>query len=209
MDAYREHHLEPAANEYILECLEYGHSLSRHLRRRRQDLKEGRVITRLPLGANTGELDKFEWGGKYPLAAEAKRLPSTRDDLVSLVGDFLRRKEGGVCVFENYLARRTDPVLSRARSRVLFYGDEVYHVLAEEDAKPELIKATIAEAETLPIFIGALSILPQDSRIYSAQRELAGEELRSLADRAEKFIVGAYDGEGYLIWESRRFQTLS
>ena len=82
-------------------------------------------------------------------------------------------------------------------------------MLAEEDAKPEQIKATIAEAETLPIFIGAISILPQDSRIYSAQREQAGEELRSLADRAENFIVGAYDGEGYLIWESRRFQTLS
>jgi hypothetical protein len=209
MGAFREHRLGSPANEHILECLKYGHTLSRHLLRRRQGLKEGRVITRLPLGANTGELDKFEWGGKYPPAADAKGLPSARDDLVSRIGDFLKRKEGGVCIFENYLARRTDPALSRARSRVRLYGDEVYHVLTEEDAKPEPIKAAVAEAEGLPIFIGALSTLPQGSRIYSAQRELAGEELRALADRAEKIIVGAYDGEGYLIWGSRRVQTLS
>jgi hypothetical protein len=201
MRGFREYVLGPKANGYIGDCLEYGHSLTRHLRRGR-DLVNGRVVTRLAPEANTDELDKFEWGGKYP-ESSIGRHPNSVDDLASYILDFLQSGEGRICVFENHLGRRTDPWLLQAESRVHFFGEEVYHVVSAEVVDLDSIKAAINEAEDVTLLIGVLSVWPEGSRLSPERREITDEELRALAEGAEKIIVRAYDGEGYLIWTKR------
>jgi hypothetical protein len=208
MDAFQEHPLGPEANEYVRDVLEYGHSLARHLLRSR-DLTVGRVVTRIAPDANTDELEKFEWGGKYYPEPISGRRRTPVDDLASYILSCLDATEERVCVFENHLGRRTDPWLEQAQSRVLFLGEEVYHVISSEDADLDSTKAAINEAEDVTLLVGVLSVWPQDSRLSSERREITDEELRAIAQRAEKIIVRAYDGEGYLIWESRRFPTAS
>jgi hypothetical protein len=201
MRGFKEYVLGPEANEYIRDRLEYGHSLARHLRRGR-DLVNGRVVTRLAPEAKTDELDKFEWGGKYPESSIGRHHNSV-DDLASCILDFLQSGEGHLCVFENHLGRRTDPWLLQSESRVLFLGKEIYHVVSAEVVDIDSIKAAINEAEDVTLLIGVLSVWPQGSRLSPERYEITDEELRALAEGAEKIIVRAYDGEGYLIWTKR------
>jgi hypothetical protein len=208
MDAFQEHTLGPEANEYVRDVLESGRSLALHLRRS-HDLTEGKVVTRLAPDANTDELGKFEWGGKYYPEPVSGRRRTPEDDLASYILGYLEADEERVCVFENYLARSTDPWLERAESRVLFLGEEVYHVISAEVVNPSLAKVTINEADYYPVFIGILSRWPEGSHLSPERRDTANEELRALAEKAEKIIVSAYDGEGYLIWGSRRPQASS
>ncbi|MDP9477523.1 MAG: hypothetical protein M3R38_17870 [Actinomycetota bacterium] len=197
---FEDHPLRRAANEYVRECLEYGHSLSRGLRRL-HDVKSGRVVARLPLGANTVGLEKFEWGGKKRAASPyPERSPSAEEALASSIASFLAQGEGRVCVFENYLARRTDPWIARAKSRTLFFGDEVYHVVAGEHTGRDEVETAIREAKSPSIFVGTLSRLPLGYRLDAAGSELSEDLMRVLAEGAEEIVVGAYDGEGYLIW---------
>jgi hypothetical protein len=122
------------------------------------------------------------------------------EDLASYILNYLEAGEERVCVFENHLGRLTDPWLLQAESRVLFLGEEVYHVVSAEVVDLDSIKAAINEAEDVTLLIGVLSVWPQGSRLSPERREISDEDLRVLAEGAEKIIVSAYDGEGYLIW---------
>ena len=73
-------------------------------------------------------------------------------------------------------------------------------MVSAEDAELHLVKVSIREAQYFPVFVGVLSVWPVDSRLAPERHGITDEELHALADRAEKIIVGAYDGEGYLIW---------
>ena len=196
---FEEHVLADEANEYVRDCLEYGHSLSRYLRHR-PDLAHGKVIVRLPLGADVEDLDRFEWGGKYPKASDGQFKPQAEQDLAFLIRRFLQEGKGRACVSENYLARRTDPWLAHAKSRILFFGEEVYHVIDRQDVESDSIDAAIREAESPTIFVGVLSTLRQGFRLPPVKTDMDTDQLRVLAEEAEKLIVRAYDGEGYLIW---------
>ena len=51
-----------------------------------------------------------------------------------------------------------------------------------------------------PGLIGVMTSLPEGHYLALEKKKITSEELKLLAERAEKIIVGAYDGEGYLIW---------
>jgi hypothetical protein len=65
----------------------------------------------------------------------------------------------------------------------------------------DIILNTISESSSIPIFIGFMtSIDPNIQKYIGCKQYIKEEILTIMADRAEKIFVGAYDGEGYLIW---------
>lgn len=195
MDTGQQHVLGTEANAYVCEVLEYGHSLSRHLRRA-HDLRQGRVVAWLPAGANTADLEKFEWGGKCG-TDEGSGL------LADYVKDFLEAGENRACVFENYLYRRRDFFAAEAKSRVLYYGDEVYHVVDGRGTGLDEIRAAIDEAKGPTISVGVLAVLPRGYRLLPTEGKdaLTEDDLAALSVGARSIAVGAYDAEAYLVWE--------
>jgi hypothetical protein len=210
MTRYREFSLDAAALAYIRQCLELGHTLSRRLGDR--DLAAGRVTTRLPAEADTSELMMFEWGRKLKPMPEIDRLvesgngttvrmsavPNTNEDLSLLVQRFLRENRDNVLIIENWLARRSDPELSRRKSRVVTFEDEVYTVVCADDL--QLVPRAIMESATPGVFIAALATIPLDLCGSRDNNLFSADALAACAAAAEVMIVGAYDGEAYLFW---------
>lgn len=74
-------------------------------------------------------------------------------------------------------------------------------MLDEKDAKDqEKIAKTMREANSDWRFVCLMSSLPGKERLARRGRSLTADDVRALAERAEKIVVGAYDGEGYLVW---------
>jgi len=195
MSTYRAFSLPAEANRYIRNCLEAGNSLAKHLLTQ-LDLENGRVVSFLPPGVNPSVAQQFRYGG----VASAKESISC---LVALIRTFLSTGEGRLCICENALARPNDPILSSSDTRILIFKNEVYHFLSEGDVESRKIRQTIGEAESAYLFIGVMTSVPKESSFSHEARRItipSDELLRVLAERAEKIVVGAYDGEGYLIW---------
>ena len=105
-----------------------------------------------------------------------------------------------VCLLEDALGNRADPGVRRRVSDHCFYGKEVYHYLSSANSsKPQVLRA-LQEAETLPVFVGAICSLPSGMERPSPNCDLTEMMLKTFAYHAYKLIVGAYDGEGYVVW---------
>jgi len=203
----------PPAEQYIRDRLADGNALSKALLKL-LPIERGQIITCLPPGVVPQSLQDFSTGGKLPTphtsewkAAESRGesllmipVPSTSAWITSKIREYLREESDHLCVLEDALARPTDPALRKRATRHTVHGDEVYHILLSQDAQYERVEATLrAATSTLPL-IGILST-SEETRSGDSLGTLSTVLLEALASRAQKILVGAYDGEGYLVWE--------
>ncbi len=212
---FREIHLGSEALEYIRASLAQGKTLASYLLQR-PDLENGHVLTFLPPQVSEEQVKEFTFGGKLPTppaethtfftAKDGSRykaipIPNTDFWLVAAVEDFLKAGEGAICCFEDALAKPGDPWLSALDTPVWVFQDEVYHFLVYTDPKGRKIESVIRRAKSIfPPLIGAFTFVTKKIEAVVDARGLGSTELKTLAENAEKIVVGAYDGEGYLIW---------
>jgi len=121
--------------------------------------------------------------------------------LLPIIEAFLRTAPGHIFIVENALARPSDPVLSSYGSHLLMFDEEVYHLLLPQDRDEKIISQTLREAGyPYPPLVGALASGAEEIGLSGESQQITFVQLRASAERAAKIIVGAYDGEGYLIW---------
>jgi hypothetical protein len=210
----KEFELGLEAIKYIEKCLGSGNKLSQALLKV-CDFKKGRVITVLPGFVNYEYINDFEVGIlPKTLEAEARNAtaeygshwtsvmvpePSIISWLSTEVCRFLKAAATRLCIFENTLAKAGDSWISKEKPQIFTFNEEVYHFLLNQDAENEKIRDTIRSAEC-PLFIGVMTSLPSERSFPQSGQEVSLEDLEVLAEGTEKIVVGAYDGDGYLIW---------
>lgn len=212
---FKEYELGLEAIKFIKECLGGGNTLAQTFLRI-FDFEKGRVITALPLGIDPEEAKDFE-DGIFPEPPKSEwrsfvksdgskwvMVPKPNTDfwLVSIIRMFLVKEDKRLCILENALARPNDPWISLKKHQIFTFKGEVYHFLLGMDVEGKRIEQTIRNASSY-LFIGLLTSVPQETPFPRKGHEVSFEELKVFAKRTEKIIVGAYDGEGYLIWEKR------
>ena len=169
------------------------------------------MTTVLPRDTDLASALDFHSGGKLPpppisewVSVEggiAIPIPNTKSFLVDAISGFFTSGTGNLAVFENSLASANDPIISETSSRVLTFRGEVYHLLTPEEANPEKIVEAVDDAYSGPVFIGILSSVPASSLVrLETTQELSGYLLDSIAGNVSKLVIGAYDGEGFLLW---------
>jgi hypothetical protein len=203
------------AVEYVRECLLKGHTLSQCMLER-GDLFQGTVFACVPSSVNSRTAGNFRDG---PLLPEPKPethihqrskdgstltlvpVPNTDKILAEVVKTFLEMTKAGSCVFEEAVARPSDPCMSSSTTEWIEYDDEVYYFLLHSDASlPKIQQAIRQAASVYPGLIGVMTRM-LDSEFSLKRKRITASGLRELARNAAKIIIGAYDGEGYLIWE--------
>jgi hypothetical protein len=214
IDTIQEIVLGQEALDYVRDSLRVGKELAAYLLKA-LTLESGRVRTFLPVGLPTTEINRFSAGGKLPMAPVEKRtlvvagksaevaaapLPNLDVVLASTIKKYLNSEADALCLFENALASPGDGWLSRAKVHSVVTKSSVYHILRSEDTDSELIQQTVAKSKSIrPPLLGILAHYPlASSRFKSGTIEPA--DLQKIAERTEELLVGAYDGEGFLIW---------
>ncbi len=200
------------AISYIKDRLSNGQTLAKFLLAN-SDLDSGKVVTFLPPSANHSRVRDFKRGGLLPTRPESewihaigpigqqfvmKPVPKADEGLVRVIQNFLKSSKAHLCIFENSLARPSDPYLKELLSSMLILGEEVYHLLKSEDADEKTIRNTVSEARSY-LEIGAMTSTTLPDQLFT-KKEITANELKTLALNTQNIVVGAYDGEGYLIW---------
>ncbi len=203
--------------DYIRSVLTEGSRLA-HTLLRRDDLAFGKVHTCLPPGISRQDLWEFDAGFKVPPPPDvpiirrdgfvAVPIGTTIDThLVPWIREFLSSAPYGIALFEDPLDRPNDPWLRDRRVRRLLKvpeGDS-YHYLIWEDLDPVVVRKTIREGYSIyPPLIGVLlEVSPEEAEGWrTLRRQCEPAEVEAIAFRAHTIILGAYDGEGFIVWEA-------
>lgn len=214
MENYREIILGIESINYVRQHLATGLTLSTHVLQT-IDLNTGQVATGMPEDMVWGKLYDFDHGGI--LASESKSIPIKRMETedgkhfvmkriprafsftLDTVERFLRDDVKNILILENANARPTDPVLKRSKSTILTFHNEVYHLIIGKPSKED-IRRSIVESESLWTLVGFMTSLPTEAD-FPSTKELSLDMIGLLAENTQKILIGAYDGEGFLIWQ--------
>ena len=196
------------ALKYIREGLVEGCTLSRHLCQRLEQ-ETVRVGTWLPLDVPEDSLYQFTQGGKLPRRPE-EVIPLPRGGLLvpipntlSVVARYLYRQlivaqqrgDQAFLVAPDELASPLDPWLSRYHpamgTGLLVWQEEVYFY-ARVSASISAVESIVRRARSL---VGMFSLI-----VFARDGSLDKDWSPALvASKTRFFIVGAYDGESFLL----------
>lgn len=201
---------------FIRARLAEGHTLSKYLLS--LPLEDGRVAAYVPVTADDVRSARFGSGGLVerdtslettfagsdgrvfriiPVTAQPQRL-ETELELANFIMAYLQRPGSRHAVFEHALATPSDPWLRSSTLRYFSYGSEVYIFLTEADADVATIIDAVRGSRTY-LFTGILTMATAMPELQSAET-VTEDLLQTLALSSEYILVGAYDGEGELIW---------
>lgn len=179
------------------------------------DFATGAVAVLNAVALSGSLITEFNWGHVAPAPESAQYIKiqgrpflaypmaNSYEHLIEVIYSSMESPES-ICLMENMLASPNDPWLNRAKSRLATYGSEVYHILTSSDRSKEKIEDTLREAESLPVFVGAVGPQPRDRIAYDSEHvTISLGQLKSFAKSAYCIFVGAYDGEGYLVWKDK------
>lgn len=204
--------LNGQAVKYIKQQLLLGNSLAHQLLKL-QNLDSGNVITYLPQNVTAKRITNFNEpilkkpskkmhrqivakdGSKWTVVPK----PNMDESLVNLIIEYLAENKNKVCIFEDALLRSTDPWVTKADTHLVFYNNEVYHIILNHKSEKKQILQIIRRARSW-LFIGVLTSIDMEAVQKQKKGFIAIDDIYILAKETKKIIIGAYDGEGYLIW---------
>ena len=188
-------------------------SLAHHVLKR-EDLADGKVIACMHKRAPQEALYRFRAGVKLKaelstienLGEETQEWRSVPEEdtyfwLVRVVMEYLRGGPDRVCMFDSVITSRSEPWIAKLDSQPHTFQNQVYFALFHKDAdSEERVASAIGNANNAWFFYGVMSSLPAGGDLDPAGAEITSDVLEILAQRTEKIVVSAYDGESYLIW---------
>jgi len=200
----RDQNNRSAAVLYAKRVLSKGHTLGKFLIER-IPFEDGEVSVLSPGHLDSSQILDFDSGHfpQEPIRGSGLISPvaSSADELIKVISKALSAPSS-VSLIENSSAKPNYRWLQQAKSFVVVHESEVFHLVFSKGRSKSKIEQAIRESHRVPTFIGAvgrpaskLSDLTQNLQTISVS------EIQHIAETASIFFLGAYDGEGFLIWE--------
>jgi hypothetical protein len=201
------------AMEYFTWQMDGGNTLSKELSNI-LNFKEGVFFTLLPEDARFERLYLFEGGWILPQnptydqfdafgnkTGSYTRIPTLKMEISNLLFVKMRMQTNFACIFEEVMQRLDDPHLDFFYEYGFLYLNELYYVLFNHAASPELLKSAIGESNAL---WHQLFILTEISNPDFLGKKITLDRMKEICQKTQLLIVRAYDGEGFLFWEPNK-----
>ena len=188
------------AKMQVLENLQIGsqeHTLSKKLLQRFSETSgEMLLIAFETLDLKADCLYKYASYDRLPAWESVTWMDAPQWGLISFVDKYLFQTKDPVVLCEDIFATRKSVTKSPRESRMLFFKDEVYHVLTSEDAaKPETIECSLRESRDH----WAVGVCSSCDKVPHGN--ISSEIFfDAIVANTTHIFTPALDGEGYLVW---------
>ncbi len=216
MTGFREIELGAAGQSYLHKSLQHGKHLAKNVLRDVQ-FAHGRVTTYLPENVTDESAKEFELGGKLPPIGERhdfdragrkwtmEAKPNTDSWLVKDILEFTAENRSGICIFEDLQFSPSSPWLFSSKAKDLKWVScegQLFYLIPASERDEKVIKKTIRAAHASWYFLCVMASLPTlPEKQWLVDRSISPAHLKSIAQAAERIVMSAYDGEGYVEWK--------
>jgi len=160
-----------------------------------------RIFTFLPKGCSVENINNFTEGLIPTLPNRISKI-SPKTYLAWKIKEFLERDTKHIVLFENYCMKKIDVFNYKDKIlNAIFVNDEVYNYIDFRDTSIEKIEEIIRLTSALPTHIGILTSLEDATFILNDKNEYSEKMLQLLANNCKQLVVGAYDGESFVVCE--------
>ncbi len=175
--------------EYVKSRLDLGGTLSRKILEI-VETQTAMAYTYLPVSGGAEEITRFSSCG---IADPAVSRSALSDEIAA----FLLEKENRFLILQNSSARKGDAWLPQAKSKVLYYHDEVYHLISSQDLGT--ISTLLSEGSNTWLNVGFFVDTPEINSFLRV--ELSEDEISAFSRSCRKIFVDAYDLDGVVLLE--------
>lgn len=188
---YKERDLGINGLDYLIKNLGQGRALSINILDN-VDLTKGRIVTFLPENAQITTNTNFRHGGILNFKISEKWI-------VDKLFNYLKQR-GSIVIFEEILGSKSDGV--SYKEPFCYFNDDLYKIL-DTPCKKKYILKCLKQFSSAYLDIIFLSYL-RKSHFFLTKKtgELSAENLDLFRTNLQSFIISAFDGEGYLMWEA-------
>jgi hypothetical protein len=185
--------LSEEAFEYIRNELSQGGYLPQRLLE--LDLEQGVVHTYVPVGFTPNS--SIDYGESLNYLTGVRPLREIRRTIVDLISDYLDDSESKYAIFETW-QEKGDPSVLKHDLQYFFIHSRLYGFLrGSDELKP--IMEHLREAGPYPTII-TLVKMPECGSPFLPATELSEDAYSKIVENVDCLIIGAWDGEGYIIW---------
>jgi hypothetical protein len=201
---------------YVREYLQQSNTLAHYLET--IDLEGGHTSTWLPEHVDPVRALRFSTGGILAAPSGSvlsyrgldgsilrlEPVPNLNGLLSSTIATRLRGEGAPILIFGDVTRCASDPGIPvlQNRLKVRLFGEEVYYLLTKQELGSNVLLETITQVHSPTTFFGAMSRMADAGRFSLASSDsITKDEIAWLATHAQLIIVGAYDGEGFVLWE--------
>lgn len=199
----------PQALTYARSRLSLGYELSQEILRL-VPLDSGTFLAFLPdnitaedaQNLDVDDLDAPLPGSSVPRQGGWERVDHEASDeaLLSLLNTVTEKDPTGVTVFESSFLTRGEIARFPISADACFYNDNVW-LYAEARPQPATTRLTTTLSQARGwLIMGAVGSLSPPIQAFES---ISPERLQSFVRQAYTLIFGAFDGESYLVWESK------
>lgn len=197
---------------YLSDQLLAGNTLSHELLNM-LNFGKGQFYTLLPNDAALEKIYEFSSGGVLPQNEILEGVnnsgqkyyysetPTIKNELSEFIMKKMMRKDTSICLFEDVVRLPTYPHLEFFHKYGLVYSNEIYYFLRKDMACEETIISAINKANSLWHLLFIVTELEDSDSI---EQSISLENIRSFCCKIKLLILGAYDGEAYLLWEPQQ-----
>ena len=191
-------------HKYVLKQLQDGNTLAQIIIQK-ISFEKGRYFALLHPLADKNKIYQFHAGGilpqnplepvtfagnLYPGRKQAHSIPQLVEYLKMAMHATM------CCYFEDLLHRRQDPIATKFQTNTLYYQQEPYLFLQNLHFSSDLAEQIIQFTNAQWYYMNVIS-----EENPEPSSEITLEKLRKIVSKTTHIIVGAYDMEGFVIWE--------
>lgn len=204
--------LDKRALKYVANELQYQNKMSGYLSSH-LDLRKGNLTTFLPFKISDSQLYDFTTGGvlstiskSTPILRDTAYLCEKKTNLASHLATIIHKQLSSYtdlyCIFDDVMMDPGDQDLTRFPKTHKVVENEVYHLIDQSNASLELLLDTINAVSVSWHFLCVIVETPVKN-FFANKCNLSDKEFLSLFHNIKFVVVGAYDGEGFIIWEQK------
>ncbi len=190
------------ASQYFIEQLRDGNTLAQNLL---QLLEKGHYMALLHPSADKSLIYNFRSGGILPqnslepVTFRGKVYPGRRRansylELALYLENAMNSQ--ACCYFDDQMHRREDSISKQYETATLYYNKELYLFLQSMKFSFEHLKKMIQHVNAQWYYMNVIS-----KEGPGTTHEISIEKLQRIAASTTHIVIGAYDGEGFLVWK--------
>ncbi len=192
------------AHPYVIEQLRDGNTLAQILLQKIL-FDKGRYFALLHPSANKNKIYDFQSGGILPqnslepVTFGGKLYPGRKKAHSALqLAEYLKHATTPklCCYFEDILHRREDPIASEFKVNTLYYHEEPYLFLQSAHFSVEQAIKIIHYTDAQWHYMNIVSEEKPGSDL-----DITDEKIQKIALGTTCIVLGAYDMEGFVVWE--------